>query len=92
MASLFKGGQKPPQKVLEIIVGHMHRVAYPVYVGIVSLEINWSLARTQEMFDLLEEQGVVRPLTQEEKKAQHFPSVANVYVLTERPTPSKARW
>lgn len=90
MTRLFRDGQKPPQKVLEIIVRHFHRVGRPVYMGIVSLEIGWSLARTQEMFDDLTDKGVIRPMTEAEKLAAKLPIVANTYVLTERPMLSKA--
>lgn len=81
MASLFRDGQKPPQKVLEIIIDFFRKVPHPVYLGYISLEIGWSLARTKEMLDLLESRGNVRPLTVEEKKLQGYPEEAIVYMM-----------
>lgn len=80
----LRASHRAPQKVLEMIVGFIERVDRPVYLGHVSLEVGWSLERTQEMMDLLEEKGVVRKLTLEEKSAQHYPSVAHLYVLIKR--------
>lgn len=81
MASLFRDGQRPPQKVLEIIMGCFRRYSSPLYLGIVSVEIGWSLARTQEMFDELIEQGLIRHATLDEKTAKKMYHDANVYVL-----------
>jgi hypothetical protein len=81
MATLFRNGQVPSQAVLEIIVAYMKRVNGPVYMGFVSLEVGWSLARTQEMLDLLEERGVIKRMSDEEKSAVSIPQCANVYVL-----------
>ena len=92
MASLFRDGQKPPPRVLGIIVGYLHRVAHPVYVGILSLEIGWSLARTEEMLRYLEDQGEVHELTVEEKKAHGFRSDANLWTVVGKPQLSKARF
>lgn len=74
-------GRGPSQKVLELIVGYMERVARPAYMGIISLEIHWSLARTQEAMDRLEDAGLVRQLTLDEKRGRGLPDVANLYVL-----------
>ena len=92
MASLFRDGQKPPQKVLEIIVGYLHRVAHPTYMGILSLEVGWSLARTEEMLRHLEDLGEVHELTPEEKQAQGFRSDANLWTVVGKPRLCKARW
>lgn len=70
----------------------MHRVARPVYLGFISLEIRWSLARTQEMMDYLEEQGIVRLVPAEELKSRGFPVVAVIYELVGGPQVSKARF
>ncbi len=90
MAALFRNGLKPPPKVLEIIVRLFHRLAHPLYLGVISLEIGWSLARTQEMLDALEDRGVVRPMTVEEKVKSGYRDDAILYVLTEKPRPGKA--
>ena len=78
---LFRDGQLPPQKSLEIIMALFRKVTHPLYLGIVSLEVGWSLARTKEMLDVLEERGEVRPLTPTEKVTGCYPLDANVYVL-----------
>jgi len=92
MGKLFRDGQVPPQKVLEIIVGLMHRVTNPVYLGIISLEIRYSLARTQEMMELLEERGEVRQVTDDEKRAMKIRLDANLWTLTGPAQLSKARF
>lgn len=84
MGRLFRD-EGPSQKVLEIIVGYMNRVGRPVYLGFISLEIRWSLARTQEMMDVLEERGVVRNVPVDELRNKGFPSVAHVYELVKKP-------
>ena len=90
MSKLFRDGVSPSPQVLEIIVSYMNKVARPVYVGILSLEVRWSLARTQEMLDILEERGVVRPATVEEKLRWNCHSSANMYALVAKPSLSKA--
>lgn len=90
MTSLFKNGQKPPTAALEIIERYFNRVARPVYLGTISLEIRWSLARTQEMLEHLTDEGIVRPLTDDEKFSSGFPVEANIYVLVGEPKLSKA--
>ena len=90
MTALFRDGLKPPPKVLEIIMRLFHRLAHPLYLGVISLEIGWSLARTQEMLDVLQDRGEVRPMTLEEKVKSGYRDDANLYVLTEKPRPSKA--
>jgi len=81
MSVNFRDGRRPPQKALEIIVGYMTRVAHPVYLGYVSLEVGYSLARTEEMMTILEDQGVVHKMTPEELKAVGYRDIANIYVL-----------
>ena len=80
------------QKVARIIVGRFHRVAGPLYLGIVAGYIGWSLARTQEVFDILEDDKIIRPMTVEEKKAQKIREDGIVYVLIEEPQAAKAGW
>lgn len=92
MAKLFKDGREPPPQALRIIVSLFHRVTRPLYMGVVSLEIGWGLQHTQEMFDLLEERGEIRPATLDEKRAAGMSSVANAYVLVGARSLSKAHW
>jgi len=60
MGRLFCNGKVPAQGDLKKIVRCLNRVTNPVRLGIISLDVNDSLARTQEMLDLLEESGIVR--------------------------------
>jgi hypothetical protein len=92
MGVLYRDGERPPQKALEIIVGYMHRVAHPLYLGYISLEVRYSLARTQEMMEYLQDQGVVRPLSEDEKRIRGFRIDANLWVLSDGPQLSKARF
>lgn len=62
-----------------------------LYLGTIALEVHWSLERTQQMVDLLVDEHVLRQLTEDEKRQMMFPSGANMYVLIERASPSKAR-
>ena len=89
---LLREGYQPPEAVLGIIEGYLHRVACPTYLGAVSLYIGWSLARTEQMMEILQDRGVVLPLDVVEKKQHGFRSDANVWRLVEKPTPAKARW
>jgi hypothetical protein len=91
MASWLQEGKQPPQAVLGIIVGRMHRVAHPLYLGAISLYIGWSLDRTQQMMDVLHDRGIVVQLTPEQLVAAGMRDDGIVYRLTERPSPSKAR-
>ena len=88
----LRDSQKYPPAVLELILSIMHRMARPVYLGIISLEVGWSLARTQQMFDELEERGEVRPATLLEKREHGMRTDATVYTLTGPAMISKARW
>lgn len=92
MAPKLLASRRPPQGTSEIIVGYMHRISRPAYVGIVSAYINWSIERTEELFDELEQKGTVRLLTDDEKKSMKMDIRAKLYVLTETAHPSKARW
>jgi len=92
MVSWLRDGKQPPQAVLGIIEGYLHRVACPTYLGAVSLYIGWSLERTQEMLEILQDRGIVVPMTVEEKRLAGIRSDANVWRLVEKPTPAKARW
>lgn len=74
-------GTGPSQKVLEIIVDYMKRVAKPTYLGIISLEIHWSLARTKQALDNLVDAGIIKELTHDDKKQLGLPVVGALYVL-----------
>lgn len=76
-------GMGPSQKVLEIIINYLTKVSRPTYLGILSLEIHWSLARTQQAVDKLVDRGLVRELTLDDKKRRGFPSIAALYELVD---------
>ena len=63
-----------------------------MYLGAISLYIGWSLDRTTQMMEMLQERGVVKPLSPDERKSQGFPSESNVWQLVEKPSVAKARW
>jgi hypothetical protein len=74
------------------IVSYFHRVDRPVYLGFVALEIRYSLEQTRAMFEVLHDVGVLRPLTVEEKRAQHIDERGEVWVLVDKAHPGKANW
>lgn len=92
MSKWFSGGREPPRVALEKIVGYFHRVDRPVFLGYVALEVGYSLDQTQSMLDALGEAGVVRPLTDEEKRSRKIDVRGNLWVLVERAHPGKANW
>ena len=89
---LYRDGDVPPEHVLRIIVGFMHRVARPVYLGTVALEVGHSLARTQEMMEALEDRGEARAVGADEKRRLGFREDANVYAVVGEPVLNKARF
>jgi len=92
MASWLRDGKQPPQVVLEIIERYLHRVARPMYLGAISLYVGWSLARTQEMLETMQERGLVVPLDANGLKAHGFRDEDIVWHLVAKPTPAKAHW
>lgn len=92
MTKWFKDAKEPPQKALQKIVSYFHRVDRPVYLGYVSVEVGYSLAQTEDMLHALEDAGVVRQLTAQEKVELQIDSRANIWVLVDRAHPAKANW
>jgi hypothetical protein len=88
----LREGKEPPQKVLDLIVGYLHRVARPVYLGTLSLHIGYSLAQTEAFLIVLEERGIVRPMTIAEKTNHRFREDDNVFRLVDDPDPAKGKW
>lgn len=84
--------KKAPQAALEKLMSYLHRVTRPTYMGFLSLEIGYSLAQTLVMMQELEEAGLVRQLTADDLRRLKFDERANMWELTERAHPSKARW
>lgn len=82
----------PPEKIVHRVVRLFHRLGRPIYLGQACLEVGYSLARMQAVFDMLTEQGSIRPMTLEEKVEKKIDKRANLYVLTEPIHPAKADW
>ena len=83
MAQRFSYSHRPPSEALEKIVSCFHRSNKALYLGQVALEIGWSLERTQQMIELLVEDNVLRPATEDEKQRVNLSSHAVIYVLVE---------
>jgi len=84
--------KKASPAALEKIMRYLNRVDRPTYMGFIALEIGYSLAQTLAMMQELEEAGQVRLLTVEDLKRLKLDERANIWELTERAHPSKARW
>lgn len=82
----------PPEKVIHRVVRLFHRLGRPIYLGQACLEVGYSLARMQAVFDMLSEEGTIRPMSLEEKVEKKIDKRANLYVLTEPAHPAKADW
>ena len=81
MGCTFRDGRLPPQKALGIITSYMWRMSTPVYLGILSVEVGWSLARTQEMMDHLQDEGTVRRLDEGQLRSFGLSPGSIVYAL-----------
>lgn len=92
MTKWFNEKNEPPQAALEKIVGYFHRVDRPVYLGVIALEIRYSLDQTLAMFEALHDAGVIRPLSDDEKRKFQIDIRGNVWTLVEKAHPSKANW
>jgi hypothetical protein len=79
-----KDDMSHPPAALEKIVSYFHRVTRPVYVGFVSVEIGYSLERTEAMMALLADAGVIRPLTTDEKASLRIVPSYHVWALAKR--------
>ncbi len=73
-----------PPAALEKIVSYFRRVTCPVYVGFVSVEIGYSLERTEAMMAALADAGVIRPLTTDEKVSLRIVPSCHVWALAKR--------
>lgn len=67
MRTRYWDDKGPPPKALRIIMGYLDRVAHPVFLGFISVEVGYNLRQTEEMMQHLQDQGLVRPLTLAEK-------------------------
>lgn len=86
----FNNGKELPRAALQKIVGYFHRVDRPLYMGYVSLEIGYSLDQTEAMLVALSDVGIVRQLSVDELKAMKVDVRANMWVLVEKASISKA--
>jgi hypothetical protein len=92
MTAWLRDERKLSPKYIARVVSYFNRSEHPVWLGQVALDIGHSLERTQQLFDDLVEQGVIRRMTGEEKAKAKIEQVANVYVLVGKPHPSKVLW
>lgn len=81
-----------PEVIVHRVVRLFHRLGRPIYLGQACLEVGYSLARMQNVFDMLTEEGTIRPMTLEEKVERKIDKRANLYVLIGPAHPSKADW
>lgn len=88
----ISGGRRPSRAVLDRIVGYFHRVARPVYLGHAAVEVGYSLNQTQAMFEALQEAGVLKPLTDAEKRERDIAPFHEVWVLVDKVDPGQANW
>lgn len=79
-------------KDLHEIVKQFHRVTRPLFVGTIAMAINRPLEYVEELLQALMEKNVIRTLTHDEKSAKNIYRSSDVYVLIEKPHPSKAEW
>jgi hypothetical protein len=75
-------GVRPPQAALDRTVAFLKEQRSPTYMGAVSLLVGWSLARTQELLDVLQLDGSVHRLTDDELIAICLPVGSNVWIAT----------
>lgn len=79
-----------PQAALEKIVRYFHRLDSPLYTGYVSIEIGYSIKQTEEMIDHLIESGVLKRLTDDEKKMNNIDVCGSVCSLVNKAKISRA--
>ncbi len=84
LIEVFSNEDSLLERALQIIESYFERVSRPLYLGYLSLEVGWSLDRTKQMLDVLQDRGVVRLLHDSEKTQYGFPQRAIVYGLTKR--------
>lgn len=90
MARLSRSNRVPSEKAERIIVSYLHKVTRPAYLGFISLEVGWSLARTEEVMDHLQDEGIVKMLDSQGLEAHKLPKDSIVYALVGRSELSKA--
>lgn len=71
----------PSHVVAQGIIRFLHRTGQPALLGTLSLDVGYSLDRTQQFVDALVASGSLRELSVAEKKALTFDGRASVYAL-----------
>lgn len=84
MSKWYRGDTRPPQVALEKILYYFRRVNRPIYLGSAALEVGYALSPTEAMFEVLEESGLIRPLTILEKRNLGVDERGSIYVLTDK--------
>ncbi len=69
--------QENTKKILKMF----HKLRRPIFLGVLSLEIGRSLVRTEEIVNIMLDEGLLRSLTREELHALGAEIDAKVYVL-----------
>lgn len=72
--------QESAKKILKMF----HKLRRPIFLGVISLEIGRSLLHTEEIVNTMLDEGLLRPLTQEELNVLGAETDTKVYVLTGR--------
>lgn len=82
-----------PDSVFQKIIQLFHRSTRPLFLGQISLEIGWSLERTEKMIQLLISQHVIRCADVSELKFVDAHPESNVFVLlSERSIARAHKW
>lgn len=76
-------------KTIDRIVSYFHKVDRPVLLGTISLEFKFNLSQTKIFLDHLEDVGVIRQASEDEKKEKAIDKRCHAYVLTTRAQISK---
>lgn len=92
MTKRSNNGREPPPVALEKIIACFHRVARPVYLGALALEVGYGLNQTHAMLETLHESGLVRPLTEAEKRSLDIDPRGYVWTLVGKADPGLACW
>jgi len=77
---------------LDRIEYFFHKTNKPTYLGFVAADIGHTIERTQLMCDMLFERGIIRPLTDLEKKSEKINQSHDVWMLVGAALASKGNF
>jgi len=81
-----------PESTFNKIVMLFHRSMRPLFLGQVSMDIGWSLERTEMMINCLIGKGVLRHASLSERTYLGVDANANIFALVEKPSLVLATW